>query len=509
MTTYYVDYANGLDTNNGLGPDASHSTNKPWKTLTKLLGAAGMSSGDVAYLSPSAPFRELVACALTSPTAETKIIGDPSNAQGFKTGGGVLVEPGHVIHTAWLTDDVTAPATTATLLAISAKNHLTFEKIIFIGADIDTTCGSFWGATRYLKFIECVFIAGDPTMRFYRIESTNGTPLDMVWDRCIFIGAASNGNGGMHFIVARGATEYDLNVLIQNCVFILGGGAQGIVRLASSGTGTGKGGGVDVVNCTVYGAVLMVTADANLSTTYPCTVYNSVVWHTGVGLQANVAGQIIEDYNYLFAGTPRTNVTAGSNSISGCPPAKSPMFEVGQSWLHGFLAKPLFTPMLKSPILNFGNSSPPSYDLFNRPRPAGAAFGASAGILASVGALERHDTAQKETTIVDAGGVGIVLVGPADQDIKVPVTPSSTTISVKARYDSNHGSTNKPQAVLLAQSEIGITAETKTMTSAVDTWETLTFTAQTPSAKGVVTVRLISRSDASNGKAFFDTLSVS
>ena len=46
MTTYYVDFVNGLDANNGLGPDASDGTNKPWKTITKLLGAAGMASGD-------------------------------------------------------------------------------------------------------------------------------------------------------------------------------------------------------------------------------------------------------------------------------------------------------------------------------------------------------------------------------------------------------------------------------------------------------------------------------
>jgi hypothetical protein len=46
------------------------------------------------------------------------------------------------------------------------------------------------------------------------------------------------------------------------------------------------------------------------------------------------------------------------------------------------------------------------------------------------------------------------------------------------------------------------------MTSAADTWETLTFAAQTPSAKGVVTVRLVSRSDAPYGRAYFDTWSV-
>ena len=66
MATYYLDFVNGSDANNGLGPDASHASNKPWKTLGKLLGASGFASGDTAYLSPAGPFREVVTVAMTS-----------------------------------------------------------------------------------------------------------------------------------------------------------------------------------------------------------------------------------------------------------------------------------------------------------------------------------------------------------------------------------------------------------------------------------------------------------
>lgn len=125
------------------------------------------------------------------------------------------------------------------------------------------------------------------------------------------------------------------------------------------------------------------------------------------------------------------------------------------------------------------------------------------------GAFERHDTAIKETTTTDAGSVGIQIPGPGSHEFYIPVDASSTTITVKMRYDSNHGTTNKPQAILLANGEIGVTTETKTMTSAADTWETLTFAAQTPSAKGVVTVRLVSRSDTPYGRAYADTWTVS
>jgi hypothetical protein len=46
MATYYVSNSGGSDSNNGLGPDASDATNKPWLTIGKALGASGISSGD-------------------------------------------------------------------------------------------------------------------------------------------------------------------------------------------------------------------------------------------------------------------------------------------------------------------------------------------------------------------------------------------------------------------------------------------------------------------------------
>jgi hypothetical protein len=125
------------------------------------------------------------------------------------------------------------------------------------------------------------------------------------------------------------------------------------------------------------------------------------------------------------------------------------------------------------------------------------------------GAFEHHDSAQKEVTTTDAGSVGIVIEGPGSHEFLIPVDAAATVITVKARYDANHGTTNKAQAILLANGEIGVTTETKTMTSGADTWDTLTFASQTPSAKGVVTVRVVSRSDTPYGRAYFDTWTVS
>lgn len=125
----------------------------------------------------------------------------------------------------------------------------------------------------------------------------------------------------------------------------------------------------------------------------------------------------------------------------------------------------------------------------------------------AVGALELHDTAARETSVVDTGSNAIKLVGPSDHDFPIPVDATSTTITVRARYDTNHATTNKPQATILGGEEIGVATETKTMTAAVDTYETLTFSAISPTAKGIITLRLISRSAAGNGIAYFDTVS--
>jgi hypothetical protein len=125
----------------------------------------------------------------------------------------------------------------------------------------------------------------------------------------------------------------------------------------------------------------------------------------------------------------------------------------------------------------------------------------------SAGAFEQGDTARAETTVTDSG-TGARIDGPGSQDLTIPVDATATTVTVRARYDSNHGTGSKPQLQLLAQPEIGVSAATATMTSNADTWETLTVGPFTPTAAGVVTIRLVSRSATPYGLAYFDTIGV-
>lgn len=503
MATYYVDAVNGSDANNGLGPDASHATNKPWLTLGKLLGATGMASGDTAYLSPSGPFRATVSLGLTSPVAETKVIGDPNNEQGFKTSAGVLVAGGPVVWTAYTTNDTTAPAASAAL-TMSTRDFMTFQKIVFIGGNASPGIVSAAAGSTDCKFTECTFLSARPANNMMTWTAGANEATNLTFDRCTWMNGGGAGAALALVLTRPTGADFDHNITVNNCLFMTGGRG---VDVTTTGANTQNPGGVDIFNCTFLTATGVQTG-VNISTTVPVNVYDSVIWGI-TGLSANASGQIVEDYNWVLCSTPRTNVTAGTNSVALASNTitHAPLFEIGHAVQQGHLPRPFATPLRGSPLLNFGNQSgSPSVDFLNRPRPAGSAQGASAGANKGLGYVERHDTARQETTTVDASGSAIAIVGPGDHDIKIPVDATSTTISIKARYDSSYSGTNYPQAQLLANGEIGFAGQTLTKAAGADSWETLTFSAFTPTQKGVVVLRLISRDGGGTGSTFFDTL---
>lgn len=504
MATYYVDFVNGLDANNGLGPDASHASNKPWKTITKLLGAAGMASGDTAYLSPAGPFRETVTVAMTSAVAETSIFGDPGNAQGFKTSGGVLVSPGEVFFSAYTTNDKTNPAA-ATLLTLSGRDFLTFERITFVGGSASPTCISATTATSInCTFRYCTFIIGRSATT---MAWTNAADIafNLTIDRCIFwqLGTVAcitiTGN-------TSAAADYDLNVQITNCILFGGVGAQGVL-IQPAGAGAFKAGGVDVYNCLILFTNQAVLCNgANLSTSIPCTVYNSIMHSSSSVVQATTLGQLLEDYNYLIWSTPRTNVAVGANSqVAGAnvilPYAL--LLSYGQELVAvGRFARPFLSHLESSPFLGFGNQAGgPSVDILSAGRPAG---GASA--LKAIGPYERGDSWRRETTTVRTGANALSVTGPGYQDFLVPVAVVSTTVTVYLRKDATYAGT-APKLQVLAQPEIGVSAAEDTLGAAADTWEqqSLNFT---PTAAGVVTIRLLSTDTNGGGKAFADDFDV-
>lgn len=476
MTTYYVRLS-GNDSNAGTSAGAA------WRTLGKALGAAGIASGDIVYVG-AGTYREVVTVAMTSPVAETKVIADVDGAQ---TG-----DAGEVIWSAFTTNDTSAPSGSS-LLDLAGRDFLTFERITIVAGSVAPISAATTTSTD-IKFTECVINNLHSNPVTFNVVAGAGVALNWTIDRCIFWGRTTIAQ----FTLTRHSADYDVNVLIQNSLLLAM--TNSCVFVTATGAGAGFGGGVDVRNCTLFGGASVIQTAANVATSIPCTVNNCVILGT-TGLNANTAGQITENYNLIKAATPRTNVTAGTNSQVNYAPLMNLSHE---HLVVGTMPRLLGTPQAGSPLLGFGDDgTAPSVDLLNRPRPAGGASTSKA-----VGALERHDTAAKETSVTDSGGVGAKITGPGDQDMWVPVDAAATTITVRARYDTNHAATNKPQAILVANGEIAVTTSTATMTAAVDTWETLTIGPFTPTGKGFVRVRLVSRSAAGNGIAYFDSLTV-
>lgn len=503
-----MDFVNGLDANNGLGPDASHGTNKPWKTITKLLGAAGMASGDTAYLSPAGPFREVVSVAMTSAVAETKVIGDPTNAQGFKTSGGVLVAPGQIIVTAYLTNDKTAPSATS-LLTLAGRDFLTFEKILFVGGSNATLVLATTQSSINITFNDCAFIGGkgtDLSGQAINITSAFAVALNWLIDRCIFVGALATNQGMIQLqpVTAAGA-DWDLNFVVRNSVFLngtTGGSSTGCIRLSPSGGLANKPGGIIARNCTFWTGGALCTSTAT-STTIPCQVLNSfiVCGAAAAAVNAQASGQITENYNLFVGPTPRTNVTAGANSISDG--SHAPLFHFGQERIFGQLVRAFMEPMAGSPLLGFANDgSQTATDGRNNPRPAGG----SGDPDPAAGAFERGNTWRRETSTVRTGSNALSVTGPGYQDFLVPVDAASTTISVYLRHDATYAGTD-PKLQVLANAAIGVTAAEDVSGATDDTWEqqSLNFT---PTGKGIVTIRLLSLDTNGGGKAFADDFAV-
>ncbi len=367
MTTYYVSTA-GNDANDGLGADASQSS-KPWLTIAKALGAAGIASGDTVYLGPGT-YRETVTINMTSATVTTTVAGDPCNLQGFKDGSGVLLAPALVRWTAYTTNDTTAPSASNTLLT-NAKDFLTFSNILFVGP---TNAASLVGAggttSTDITFTNCVFI--HPVNQIcISVGAAATTALNWTISNCAFMVGGGGTSINLSIATTSSGADWDLNFRISNCLFLAGGGGFG-VTLAPTGGLTKLPGGVVCFNSTFLGGSVGFRTTAASSTSIPCTIYNSIVANQNTAnLSAQASNQITEDFNYLCGPTNRTNVGTGGSSVAGNPPAYSFLIHLMQQWFASRVVPPLFSPITGSPLLAFGaQAGGPSTDIMGMARPA-------------------------------------------------------------------------------------------------------------------------------------------
>lgn len=504
MATYYIS-PYGSNSNNGLGPDPTAATNKPFASIDKCIGSSGVASaGDFIYMAPGVYRQAGFQYGVTGSSGSViSIIGDPGNSKGFKDSSGVLLTGGEVRLTNATTSDTATPGGGA-LMNTNGKSYFSFSNIWILA---QTTTGGnallFGSSSHDFTFTNVMFqtIAYNNSGQNL-ISLTNSTTqlaLNITFDRCIFVGMGTT--VVVCFLNKTSGADYNTNVTFQTCLFM--GGAYHI-RVASTGTGSFFGGGLAVKNCQFWfsGAQTISTADANLSTTYPLTVNNSVILNSSSNaFSANTSGQIVEDYN-IYSGA--TNVTAGSNSkASG---THSILVDVGQAAYWGQYPKQFGTPTIGSPLLGFGNASGgPTTDFVGRAKPEGGN-----SLNGGLGHIERHNSGVQETSVVDSGS-SVRIDGPGSQDFDFCVDSGvAITITVKCQYDTNHGTTTPPQLQIPDAAELGITSITPATASATTgSWLTLSIGPITPTASGVLRAIGVARPSAANGKCYFDTFAVS
>lgn len=502
VTTYYVDPVNGLDSNNGLGPDASAATNKPWKTMGKALGSSGITNGAICYMAPGV-YRETVQVLMTQPTAPTYIIGDPGNTQGFKTAAGALVASGQVRWTNYTTDDKTQSPDTAALRP-NGRPFLNFSNIYFVGGrtgnaqciDANNSTGGIWN--HHITFTDCTFFAegavnvlwGDPS------NVARMAPWYLAFERCMFINLSASCIR-FNIIASTPDIETDVKVLIRNCKFFGTHGAAGVQFDQNGGSGKLSSGFV-VDSCSFYGLgnAVLVTSTA-YSTGIPVRVINSLCFANSSAINAQTTGQIVEDYNAIQSGTPRQNVVTGLHSTAN---THSQLAHFGQEQKWGGNLRAFSEPTSDSPHINFNVIGPPGEDFRGIPR---IPLASGLGIL---GCDVRSNNWGRETTTIRTGSNALSVTGPGVQDFDIPVDATATTVSVWLRRDSNYvGPT--PMLRIIYGAEAGVPELETTTQGAIDTWEQVSI-AFTPTSAGIVTVRLVSWDRAGTGKAFADDMSV-
>lgn len=453
---------------------------------------AAVLGGDRIWIGAGV-YRELVTIG-PNPTFDIRVEGD---VDGAMTG-----DSGIVKWTSYLTNDRTAPSGAGPLIGSIAKSNFTFVNLVLIGSNLNGQSGTIYdsnaGVTRNVNWIRCVFFRGGAagsSQTLLRLQSYGNGILNInsTFDQCIFVGRSASQGGGLIALgnaIANGfSADYDLGLKFRNCLFL----GPGNNAIRSSGSLMG---GVQFLNCSFIGPVVLM--QAGFSTSIPVRVQNCYMVIPGANaLTATTFGQIVEDFNLIDGG--RTNVTPGPHSISDG--SYDFEFSVGQEVLYGMLTRPFSEPTLGSPALGFINTSLVE-DMLGRPR---------SGSLTAVGALDRGNTWGKETGTVRTGLNALSITGPGYEDYDLPVDPVPMAVTIYMRYDSTYAGP-RPQIHVVNGTECGVFRGVgafgvgdSDFDPGPNVWGKIVLPF-TPTAKGFVTIRLLSSDTSGAGKAFADDM---